>query len=250
MLSTYLSGRVNAVIFNPANLAMYTYTYNNPLVLVDPDGRAPIDPKKWTGRESLYTAPVGSPTCAEIRCNSAAYDRMDTSLATGRLSGVTRTDGFAAASLVTSFFGLGGLDFPNIMSGAADAYLTSVHHSLAKENYSTFNSLLSGSGYQGLSGKGLDYALVNKEQALVTKFTNEYFGSNTGARDKVFGEINKFFDPSDLRFGLANEPTQNVIKERFQQKGIKFDIGNEAHRRELGHGLLDYVRQQRSRGDE
>jgi RHS repeat-associated protein len=231
MLGSYLAGKVNAGVFNPRNLGLYSYTYNNPLVLADPDGRAPLDASKWTGREPLYSGPVSAPTCKTVSCNSGVYDTMDTSLATGRIRGATGTDWFKAASLVTEFRGLGSLDFPNIMSTDADEYLTSVHHSLAKENYATFDALLSGAGYHGLRGKALDYALVDKEQSLVTKFSNEYFGKNTAARDKVFGDINKFFDPTNWRFSLASEPTRNVINERFQQKGRKFDIGNESDRR-------------------
>ena len=253
MLDRYLTGRVNAGVFNSRNLALYTYTYNNPLVLTDPDGRAPIDPSKWTGREPLYSGAVGAPSCTTIRCNSDVYDRMDTSLATGRVGTATRSDWFAAASLVTGARGLGGLDFePDFTSESSESYLKSVHHSLAKENYATFNALLAGTelpGLEGLRGKALDYALVDKEQGLVTKFTNQYFGANTAARNKAFSEINQFFDPKNILFRGNSEPVQNVIRDRFEQRGRKFDIGNEGHRRELGHGIIDYINQQRRRGD-
>jgi len=34
---------VNGGVFSPGNLGLYTYSYNNPIVLKDPDGGAPVD---------------------------------------------------------------------------------------------------------------------------------------------------------------------------------------------------------------
>ncbi|MFD4635914.1 SpvB/TcaC N-terminal domain-containing protein [Lentzea sp. NPDC058436] len=44
-LGSYLDGQTNDGVTRSANLAAYTYSYNNPVRLVDPDGRAPED--KW-----------------------------------------------------------------------------------------------------------------------------------------------------------------------------------------------------------
>jgi RHS repeat-associated protein len=41
-VGTYVSGAGSEGVFNPANLAAYTYTYNNPVRLTDPDGRQTI----------------------------------------------------------------------------------------------------------------------------------------------------------------------------------------------------------------
>ncbi|UFH60178.1 RHS repeat-associated core domain-containing protein [Sulfurovum mangrovi] len=38
ILGEYMSGQGNAGVFNPKNLSLFTYTYNNPVNLVDPDG--------------------------------------------------------------------------------------------------------------------------------------------------------------------------------------------------------------------
>jgi len=42
ILGEYMSGKTNGGVFNPMNLSLFTYTYNNPVNLVDPDGEAPV----------------------------------------------------------------------------------------------------------------------------------------------------------------------------------------------------------------
>jgi RHS repeat-associated protein len=41
ILRSYMQGGPNGGVFEPRNLGLYTYAWNNPLVLRDPDGRAP-----------------------------------------------------------------------------------------------------------------------------------------------------------------------------------------------------------------
>lgn len=43
ILNSYMSGETNGGVFNPKNLSLFTYTYNNPVNLVDPDGRLSRD---------------------------------------------------------------------------------------------------------------------------------------------------------------------------------------------------------------
>jgi len=43
ILNKYVSGEGNGGVYNPINLGVYTYTYNNPINLSDPDGNIPID---------------------------------------------------------------------------------------------------------------------------------------------------------------------------------------------------------------
>ena len=38
ILNEYMNGKTNGGVFNPKNLSLFTYTYNNPISLVDPDG--------------------------------------------------------------------------------------------------------------------------------------------------------------------------------------------------------------------
>ncbi|WP_019143026.1 SpvB/TcaC N-terminal domain-containing protein [Noviherbaspirillum massiliense] len=42
ILGKYLEGEPNQGVFNSANLALYTYSYNSPIVLKDPDGNCPM----------------------------------------------------------------------------------------------------------------------------------------------------------------------------------------------------------------
>jgi len=41
ILNKYMSGQTNVGVFNPQNLSLFSYTYNNPVNLVDPDGNNP-----------------------------------------------------------------------------------------------------------------------------------------------------------------------------------------------------------------
>ncbi|WP_283949355.1 MULTISPECIES: SpvB/TcaC N-terminal domain-containing protein [Sulfurimonadaceae] len=43
ILSRYMNGQGNDGVYNPRNLNLFTYSYNNPIVLSDPDGNIPID---------------------------------------------------------------------------------------------------------------------------------------------------------------------------------------------------------------
>jgi RHS repeat-associated protein len=44
ILASYMKGAPAGGVFQPRNLGLYTYTWNNPVVLMDPDGLSPNDP--------------------------------------------------------------------------------------------------------------------------------------------------------------------------------------------------------------
>ncbi|WP_437912844.1 RHS repeat-associated core domain-containing protein [Sorangium sp. So ce302] len=64
VLARYMAGRVNGGVFRPANLGLYAYAWNNPVGMVDPDGRAPGDP--WWKRSGLQALGVAYGTLQAI----------------------------------------------------------------------------------------------------------------------------------------------------------------------------------------
>lgn len=42
ILGSYLDGAVNGGVFNPGNLNLYSYSLNNPVTMLDPDGQSPV----------------------------------------------------------------------------------------------------------------------------------------------------------------------------------------------------------------
>jgi RHS repeat-associated protein len=251
MLETYLFGKRTGGVFFSANLSFYSYAYNNPVILIDPDGRAAVDPKYWTGMESLYTGAVKSDPSIFIQGNSSMYNRMDTSLATGRVAGATQSDWFKAANIVTQPNSLGGTQaWPWSVSGDSFSYIAEVHQNLAHENIATFNALIEGKGVPGLgklSGKELDYALVVKEQKLITQYTDSHFKGNAQGRSAAMKDINKFFDSGGALFILLPSEMQKAIKDNFESKGTSFNYGSEADRITLGKAIVDQIREARGR---
>jgi RHS repeat-associated protein len=61
ILSSYMKGDPNGGAFEPKNLALYTYGWNNPFVMRDPDGRAGVaDPTLW------FALPAGGAAFGEF----------------------------------------------------------------------------------------------------------------------------------------------------------------------------------------
>jgi len=113
-----------------------------------------------------------------IILNSKKYEKMHETLQTKQ--GAVPSKWFKAAADVTSMWGVGSADFVNgpILTDADDAVLRYVHHKLAPENFAVYEQLKNGEipkDLKGLSGKDLDYALVEREQALVQNHLDAYF---------------------------------------------------------------------------
>jgi len=60
VLADYMTGRINGGVYRPINLALYTYTWNNPVVLIDPNGRFQKFPE--LARAAQETAKLLAPT--------------------------------------------------------------------------------------------------------------------------------------------------------------------------------------------
>ncbi|WP_437678724.1 SpvB/TcaC N-terminal domain-containing protein [Sorangium sp. So ce131] len=90
MLAQYMKGRVNGGVFLPANLGLFTYTLNNPVNLVDPDGRAHGDP--WWKRGGLQALGVAYGTLQALTPGGFAMD----------IAPPTRDVDFAAGAAVAS----------------------------------------------------------------------------------------------------------------------------------------------------
>lgn len=165
-------------------------------------------------------------------------------------SKASHTDWFGAAAHVTDWpRGLGSIDGLNagFVTAAEESYLRYVHHSLAPKNYETFGLLVNGrdvAGYEGLKGWKLDHALVDKEQRMVTMYTKQYFGHNVDLRKSVMEGLSKSFDHTNsFRRMMIDPKVLSVLDGSFGK--TRFNLDNEAHRRVLGYGLVDMIREER-----
>jgi len=85
ILGQYLNGKPNGGIFMPANLGLYTYTINNPLILIDADGNAWLqsgDSVSWVDGPAqsfnLNQTDISPKTCTTEDALSAAFTIRDT----------------------------------------------------------------------------------------------------------------------------------------------------------------------------
>jgi RHS repeat-associated protein len=158
---------------------------------------------------------------------------------------------FQAAGIVTQWNAVGAaeeyssLNF-GLLHDNTENFLRKGNEFLFTHNMNNLKSLMSGNlsesfidangeemSFKGLSGKALDYALVNFEQTKVQEFTDNYIKNNPDVDMKaVFKEVNG-------AFGLFAAPTsvKEVINENFEED--KFDFSNYNHRVTLGQKLID-----------
>jgi len=88
-----MDGQTNGGVFNPRNLSLFTYTYNNPVNLVDPDGFAPES--FWQGAVQIYDGVTSIPETFERH----AQNRSDkANMASGALIFRVTNGGGGAAS--------------------------------------------------------------------------------------------------------------------------------------------------------
>jgi hypothetical protein len=188
---------------------------------------------------------------ASISANHRRYVAMDACLQ--RTPRAIRTDFFAAAACVTHpVGGLGVLDGVLgrlVFTPEQSAFLRFVHGSLATVNRSWFARLLHGaeiSGCEGKRGPALDHALVDLEQAAFTRAMSDFFGSDDMRRERLMVGINATFHQNPLfRCPLLEMRLRAALA--AVRSRCRFDLGDEAQRRSVGHALVDLVRSGRER---
>jgi RHS repeat-associated protein len=72
ILDRYLNGELSGGVYSPANLALYTHTWNNPLVLRDPDGRSTI--AEWFAEPVAYAIAIGGLVVLTYQATKPARD--------------------------------------------------------------------------------------------------------------------------------------------------------------------------------
>ncbi|MCR9222310.1 MAG: hypothetical protein NXI21_18970 [Alphaproteobacteria bacterium] len=180
-----------------------------------------------------------------IPLNSIKYGQMHEILQTEE--GAVRSHWFGAAADVTSLDALGALDSPAgaLVDDAAADVLRTVHHKLAPANYTLFEQMRAGElpdDLQGLSGKALDYALVEREQALVQQHYEAAVAKLPEAeRAAVAAELSRLIDLDGVEERIADllgdQGVRDAVDKAFPNGG--FDFANRAHREALGKAMID-----------
>jgi len=243
----------------PWDLNPYSYAGNTPSVLWDPDGNkgqdnvtffsvergGPIPPLQdynAAGNKAADLAWKNPPRRLDwlgggtVEGRSVMYREIGSVLASR--PGAIHSKWFAAAGIVTTVQGVGGVEAPSILrvfflSGRATDYLKRVNAELFAYNYRNFQYLKAGKeipGLEGLRGRDLDYAMVVMEQTLVEKITMREL-PDPKVRAKIMAEISDMFSS---RF------VHPEIKHAAADRGMDTpDFGSLEDRVDLGEGIVD-----------
>jgi hypothetical protein len=88
--------------------------------------------------------------------------------------------------------------------------------------------------FEGLSGKTLDFALVEFEQTKVQEYISKYAKNHPNTdMNSIYNDIN-----SSMNSAFAPMEVSTVMDREFTQKGIKFDFRKYEHRVILGKGII------------
>ena len=162
--------------------------------------------------------------------------------------GAVRSQWFGAAADVTSLNSLGALDSPagELVDARAGDVMRAVHHKLAPENFELFERLRTGDlpdDLKGLSGKELDYAQVEREQALVQQHLDEELAKLPEAeRAEVTAALSRLINLEGVErlladAGFADPQVRAAVESVFDDGG--FDFSKKLHREMLGKAMID-----------
>jgi len=255
----------------------YAAMGNNPISMFDADGREPIpfwrrwygEPRKawqWysstgsyqTGYDSKTFNSAASYGTTHLR-TSAYQDISQRNAYYGWVDGqvASKSRWFGAAEIVTRWNAVGAAEGINgpYLNKSAEKFLSAGNKYLFGFNMANAKSLIENSGlsgsfndangsnvkFDGLSGKALDYAMVQFEQTKVQDFIGQYQKDNPNAN---MSDIMKTINGS---FGAPGAPgaIQNVMGNYFNtDKGQKaFDFGSYNDRVKLGQKIVDQLYQ-------
>ena len=166
----------------------------------------------------------------------------------------TKTDSqskwFRAAEIVTRKNALGAAEGTNFwfLKENAEDFLKKGNKTLFKYNMKNARELLNtgkltGSfvnskgnkiNFEGLSGKALDFALVEFEQTKVQEYLSTYSKNHPNTdMNSIYDDIN-----TSMNSNFAPKEVSTVIEREFSQKGIDFDFRKYEHRVTLVKGII------------
>lgn len=199
----------------------------------------PRDPNRSFWQASLYnTLNENFLAYKSIAQRHAFYDFADAYLETQ--SGAIKSRWFKAAAIVTQRNGIGAVDLGKlnfILDKKTEDFMRKGNEFLFKFNMNNFKYLLEGQDIpdmKGLTGKALDYKLVEFEQRKAEDFIRNY--NYNGFRNDIIKQVNRSFNDPLIR-QFAPREVVAVIREKF--KPGEFDFSNINHRITLGKSIID-----------
>lgn len=171
-----------------------------------------------------------------IRERHKFYDFADAYL--NSEPGATRSRWFKAAYIVTGRDAVGAAEIINLgyLSDATDKFMIDGNKFLFSHNIKNFQILMNGKKlpqkrFDGLSGKDLDYELVEFEQEKLEEFMKGYSRADlTGFAEEINSAFTSTFAPSEIK---------DALEKGFESQEKSFDFLNKEDRVKLGQLMID-----------